>query len=363
MQAFFELIEVTTGKRAALSETLNEAQWETLLQQIKEQTLIGPLYYGVTKLPKEQQPDAEFMLSWCAMVERIKQINRRMNAAAVKLYARLKQDGFNNVLLKGQGVAQLYPDPLLRTPGDLDYWIAGGREKVVDYVRHYFPTMPVVYHHMDFPVFKDVSVEAHFMPSWMYSYFTNKRLQAYFSEHEAEEMQHEVELPEGAGRIAVSSVSFNRIYILVHTYRHLLDEGVGLRQVLDYYFVLKHSKTDAATKAETVRVLRRLKMLRFAAAMMYVQQELFGLEDEYLIVEPNEREGRFFLDEIMEAGNFGHHDRRYLYKGSDKESRKHYFFRKQRRNSRFLTHYPSEVLWHPVFRIWQYFWRRKNGYL
>ena len=120
---------------------------------------------------------------------------------------------------------------------------------------------------------------------------------------------------------------------------------------------------SAATKAETVRVLKRLKMLRFAAAMMYVQQVLFGLEEEYLITEPDEREGRFFLDEIMKAGNFGHHDARYLYKGSGKETRQHYFFRKQRRNFRFLTHYPSEVLWHPVFRIWQYFWRRKKGYL
>ena len=363
MQAFFELIEVTTGKRKALSERLNDAQWEALLQKAQAQTLVGPLYYGVLKLPKEQQPDSEFMLKWCSMVERIKQINRRMNTSAVKLHKRLKDDGFENVLLKGQGVALLYPDPLMRSPGDLDYWIAGGRDKVVNYVRHYFPKMSVVYHHMDFPVFKNVPVEAHFMPSWMYSYYTNKRLQAFFSEHEAEEMQHEVELPEGVGRIAVSSLYFNSIYLLVHIYRHLLDEGVGLRQVLDYYYVIKHLQADDKIKERVINVLKSLNMCRFAAAMMYVLQEFFGLEDKYLLIDPDEKEGRFIISEIMEAGNFGHHDKRYVYKGKGKETRQHYFFRKQRRNFRFLTHYPSEVLWHAPFRIWQYFWRRKNGYL
>lgn len=37
---------------------------------------------------------------------------------------------------------------------------------------------------------------------------------------------------------------------------------------------------------------------------------VFGLEREVMLCEPNEQDGKFLLDEIMQAGNFGHHDER-----------------------------------------------------
>lgn len=169
------------------------------------------------------------------------------------------------------------------------------------------PVREIVYHHADFPVLKDTEIEVHFTPSWMNDFPTDRRLQKYFRENMPRQLLHTVELPEGAGRIAVPTPDMNRIYILLHIYRHLFDEGVGLRQLLDYYFVLCVPCSEEE-KAQTLHMLDRLHMTRFASAVMYVLREVFGLEESRLLLPPSPLYGVRLLDEIMLAGNFGKYD-------------------------------------------------------
>ena len=151
------------------------------------------------------------------------------------------------------------------------------------------------------------------------------------------------------------TLELNRVFILVHIYRHLFSEGIGLRQLMDYYYVLRQGFTEAERR-ETLQVLESLKMVRFAGAVMWVLQQLFGMDDRYLLIAPNEREGRFLIREVMLAGNFGQYDTRLQhYEG---ESALHWGLRKVMRNFRFVRSYPSEVLWSPLFKIWNYLWWR-----
>ena len=115
----------------------------------------------------------------------------------------------------------------------------------------------------------------------------------------------------------------------------------------------------AESRERTVATLRELRMMRFARAMMWVMAEVFGLEEEYLITTPDEREGRFLLSEIMLAGNFGHYDERLQHERG--ESALHWGLRKVKRNFRFVFSYPSEVLWSPIFKLWHWAWRRRHG--
>ena len=167
--------------------------------------------------------------------------------------------------------------------------------------------------------------------------------------------QRSQELRANSQLLPVPSLAFNRVYILVHIYRHLFAEGIGLRQLLDYYFVLCQGFTEEE-REETMRVLRSLKMERFARAVMWVLQAVYGMEERYLLVAPDEREGRFLLDEIMLAGNFGQYDERLQHEQG--ESALHWGWRKVKRNFRFVSSYPSEVLWSPLFKLWHYFWRK-----
>ena len=124
--------------------------------------------------------------------------------------------------------------------------------------------------------------------------------------------------------------------------------------MLDYYFVLQQGFTEDE-RAETMRTLCSLRMQRFTAAMMWVLQEVFGMDNGYLLTMPDEREGRFLLNEIMLAGNFGKYDERLQQEGGESEFR--WAIRKVKRNLRFVHSYPSEVLWSPIFKLWHYFWR------
>ena len=147
------------------------------------------------------------------------------------------------------------------------------------------------------------------------------------------------------------------MYILVHIYRHLFAEGVGLRQLLDYYFVLQQGFTEVE-REETLRTLRSLGMMRFTRAVMWVLQEVYGMPDRYLLTSPDEEEGEFLLDEIMLAGNFGKHDERM--QRAEGEGAFRWGLRKVLRNFRFVRSYPSEVLWSPLFKVWHLFWRIKH---
>ena len=156
----------------------------------------------------------------------------------------------------------------------------------------------------------------------------------------------------------VPNAAFNRVYILVHIYRHLFAEGIGLRQLLDYYFVLKQGFTEIA-REEPLRILRSLGMMRFTRAVMWVLQEVYAMPDRYLLTSPDAKEGRFLLDEIMLAGNFGKYDERM--QRSVGEGTFRWGLRKVLRNFRFVRSYPSEVLWSPLFKVWHLFWRIRHA--
>ena len=377
---FFELLQVAIGNRTVLSYSPTIGEWKELYVLAQRQAMVGIAYRGVEQLPDGQRPPKALLVQWYMNAERIKVMNADLNGKAIDVANRFLGDGFPNVILKGQGIAKLYricnendgeslqpewqksmsalSSTLIseyRTPGDIDVWLYGGRKKILTYVRSQVSDCKPVYHHVDFPAIDGLDIEIHFTPSWMNSYFTNRKLQRFFSEtiDESRDSKHGIQNPE-IEDIPTPSLAFNRVYILVHIYRHLFNEGIGLRQLLDYYFVLTQGFTSEE-REETMRVLRSLKMQRFAGAVMWVLQEVYGMDERFLLTTPDEREGRFLLNEIMLAGNFGKYDERLQYKG---ESSLRWALRKVKRNFRFVRCYPSEVLWSPIFKAWHWVWRK-----
>ncbi len=359
MNPFFQLIRISVSTKKVPTFSVSEKEWEELFSVAQKQALTGVLLEGIMKLPDQHKPPTDLLLSWYVFADKIKQYNRLLNEQTADVSDRFKQDNFQSVILKGQGNALLYPNPLLRQPGDIDIWLDGSRDSIIKYICQEAPVSGIVYHHADFPVLEGTEVEVHFTPTWMNSYFSNKEIQSFFQEKKNSQFLNEKELPNGR-IINVPTAEVNRIFLLVHIYRHLFDEGIGLRQLLDYYYLLKQGTSDEE-KEQTLYILKRLRMKRFTAAVMYVEQEVFGLEDKFLLTKPDAIAGKFLLEEIMEAGNFGHYDMRV--NKPENESRGMRFIRKTRRNFRFLFHYPDEVLWSPLFKLWQYCWRRKHGYL
>ena len=234
---FFDFLRFCIGSAKEIPGSLKEADWKELYAIAQKQALLGVLFYGIQQLPKELAPEQKLLMQWMAMAEMIRKQNIKLFQDSVKVCQNFENEGFANCILKGQGNALLYPDPYMRTPGDIDIYLSGGRRKIMKYVDQVCPNQVMRYHHVDFPVMK-TAIEVHFTPSYMFCPIHNRRMQKWFKEVMGEQCNHRVSLPDGYGEIHVPTVSFNVIYILSHLYRHIFTEGIGLRQLLDYYFVI-----------------------------------------------------------------------------------------------------------------------------
>lgn len=172
------------------------------------------------------------------------------------------------------------------------------------YVRHYFLKASARYHHVDFPIIKGIDIEVHFTPTWMSAYPDNRFLQKWFAEEQEAQFANTVTLPENTGTIPVPTPAFNRIFLLIHIYRHFFDEGIGLRQLLDYAMLLNQGTTEKE-KAESVRILKRMHLLRFTSALMHILQNVFGIEGKHLLTAPSEKRGISFCKKSCKMATSG----------------------------------------------------------
>lgn len=380
-----ELIQIALGKRDRLSHILSTDEWSSLFADAQKQSMVGIAFEGVQKLPKDQWPPQALLFKWIGTTEIIKQRNALLDKQCVKLQKRFHDVGVRSSILKGQGIARLYeayPQPLpkgkgsevpkgnglgiLRQPGDIDIYVDCGRKRLIEIVdssefrgerqSEDINRKSLIrdwdYKHLHLDVFKDTEVEVHYRVEVLLSLWKNRKLQRWFKEHE------ELLFSQN-GDLITPTIEFNRFYILLHIYRHFLYEGVGLRQLLDYYFVLRWPTPDPSLKGgesqtELAKLLKTFGMWKFARGVMWVLQEVFGLEKEYMICEPLVSEGRFILSEVMTGGNFGYHDKRL---SSDKRGKLQTLKKVIKHNAHLMRHYPAEILWPPIWFVWHKCWK------
>ena len=433
-QIFFDFLRFSIGPKLEIPSSLKEADWKALYRIAQKQCLVGILFDGIKKLPAEHVGmEKELLLQWMAESQMLEKTNVRLNDAAIQVSEWFRKKGFRTCILKGQGNALMYPNPYSRTPGDIDIWVEGGDKRVISFVRSISPHEKACYHHIEFPSYKGVEVEVHYRPSFLLCFWHDRKLQKYYERVKEEQFSHRVMLGE-QGEIAIPTAEFNLIFQLTHIYAHLLNEGIGLRQLLDYYYVLcdfykvyqnssnpsvslsKGSSTfsqspsssgsgdvtapsrcseplrskdggpskvssdcagwdrlsiegdnsagsttavtsSASTALDVVqKELKELGLWKFAGGIMYIMHEVFGMPTSRLIVPPNEKYGKFVLNEVLEAGNFGKHDERIRFG----RSQLGHNLQRVYRDMRLMKYFPAEAMSEPFFRVWHFFWRMKN---
>ena len=402
MTLFFEFLQVAMGNRKSLSGGIKDADWQRLFEFCKRQALIGIGFSAVEKLHSIGVVcPAALRMQWMALALQIERKNEKITKQCVELTKKYEHDGLQCCILKGQGNLQNYPEELRlrRMPGDIDVWcippkegldiaVATGNKDVeyvnyrgvnavIEYARMQFRLCGIdkqpraIYHHIDAPSIDGTEVEIHYKPSFCRSLIRNRRMQKWFSNHAYECSKNKCRYG-----FPVPTTSMNVVYQMCHLFNHYFHEGIGLRQLMDYYYTLKIWHNDLEEKKElesrgilieghgsavmspsqAMSVLRSFGMGKFAWAVMYVLQEVFAIPTNYYICEPNEKEGKKLLEEIMKGGNFGKYDER------GKEFKNggmvKYGVWKLKRVMRLVRSYPEEALWEPVFRVWHLGWRK-----
>ena len=359
------------GKEFLDGSVLQGFDWDAFYDFAKRQTLVGIVFDGIQRLPKGAAPRLDLLMKWLGMSQRVKMRNEVLNEATVAVYNSVRNAGYSCCILKGQGNAVMYPNPSARMPGDVDVWVDAWRDDIRRLARALVENADgrvgsESLNHIGLTM-GGITVELHSTPGFMANCIYNRRLQNWLRRNADLQCSNMVVLPNGSGAVAVPTCAFNAVYQLYHLYHHYFYEGVGLRQVVDYYFVVVKSEErrvkseEGEVKSEELRVknpmalegeLKWLGLWKFAGAVMYVLHNVMGLSEDMMIAPMDRKRGRMLLDDILNGGNFGHYDKHHAVG--------HNLLRLYR-DARLLRFYPSEALSEPVFRAWHWWWRKRNG--
>ena len=402
-ELFFELLQVAVGQRERLSHAPSEEEWRELFCMARKQAVLGVCFHAVQQLHDfGQRPPQPLIYEWFSIAETIRKTNEQLTKRCCKLQEKLAEAGIRSSILKGQGIATYYDKELsvCRQPGDIDVYVDCGFERAIQFAHDCGQKdVDWDYKHLHLDVFRGTEVEMHYRVEVLLNLIRNRKLQRWFKEHESgiyglaeitegslrskskEKFEEKIEekhlenIKEKSGSVGLVMpvVEFNLFYILLHIYRHFLYEGVGLRQIMDYYYTLKRysgalrsksDKNNIDNCSETVALdaVRVFGMERFAKGLMWVMQTVMAMPEEWMLWEPDRREGEYILRQVMRGGNFGHHDERLVNRPKGKV---HTVIAVTKHNLHLLWHYPSEVIWPPIWFVWHKWWKwtKKRGHV
>ena len=333
------LLQAMTGQTCAAELTAEE--WAAVYSVACQQSLVGVLW----TVAKDKPLPMDVAMEWASDAETIRGLNMLLNEEAARLTRLFAEQGRRTAILKGQANARLYPDPLSRQPGDIDIWVEGGKESVTALVERLGmmvdnPLLNASYHHIHLPANeRGVVVEVHFRPSsGNFDPFTNRRLQRWL-EKEITDTTPSCGHPsftEG-GVFNSPSVRFSLVMQLAHIQRHFLGSGVGLRQICDYYLLLKSATKE--DRQEVAALFKPFGLRHTAGALMWLLGEVLQLDKALMLCQPDDRRGEWMLREVMAGGNFGRYAQR-LQQGLWRR-----FFASKRRRLRLMRFDFREAAW------------------
>ena len=245
MSELFDFLKYCLGAKSDENKVIAGIDWQMLYSFAFKQALLGLCFDGIERLGKEYPEELklnpigrELLMTWMGKAQQIHRQNVKVNGVAAKLYSKFREDGLRCCILKGQGNALMYPNPYSRTLGDIDVWIDASRERIMEYAQKKFELGDDIrLQHLETSL-DGVPVELHFFPCSMNNPLYNARLQKWFKRNADLQCSNVVSQPDGIGEIAIPTTAFNVVYQLTHLYHHFFDEGIGMRQILDYFLVV-----------------------------------------------------------------------------------------------------------------------------
>ncbi len=364
-QIYIELLKICLQDEPKVTDKLinqsnGHIDWIDLLDFAARQGIIGVYWRGIELIFKSptplNKPTDDEVMEWWGEVNDIKKRNEDLFKKTAFVSDTFRKEGFDNCILKGQGNAMMYPNPYLRTSGDIDIWLKGTPSDISTYINQFFPDQKFGKLHIEFPILKNPLVEVHYTPRIFDNPFANKYLQSFFRDNRDYQMSHYINLPNNT-KITTPTPEFNIIYQLTHIMQHIIYGGITLKQIIDYYYVLKEYKKrkdnnqHTIKESEMINTLKRTGMLRFSKIMMYIMHNGLGLKDEYLYTSQDKKGGAVILSSIIEEddNNYKHpHNMMNLSKYNTVRERQRL---KTIRAIQLLPYFPGETIWGLFGRI------------
>lgn len=313
IELFVELLQIALGKRDGFSRIPTEKEWITLYEESEKQAIVGVMLGGLGRLPKEQLPFQELLLQWIGIGEIIRQRNAVMDDAVVRLCEGLTKRGTHLFVFKGQTINFFYPKGLSRDSGDIDYLVsAESWEKELSLIKERVERGEIK-KYIDDTTEKDVQYAINDIAYEMHNkmvLFSRAKHQEYWEKVVMPKIweRHYVVEINGHAIMTLPPVE-NVLYIFVHIFHHLIADGIGLRQFVDWFVLLNAYDFTTEEKDELEKHLSSLGLRTAFTGLGAVLTDYLGMEEcrfPFHVTKEDHKEAPKLLDNIMQMGNFGH---------------------------------------------------------
>lgn len=289
--------------------SITNIDWLRIFELSVEQTVTGTIADAFTKLREDAKPTKKIMLQWIVRVANIEQTNKKQNESLEKLINEIKQLGAQPILIKGQGFALNYPKPLHRQCGDIDIFFKTKEEcnKAIAWAHKIDPEAKESFEnkrerkHYTF-IYKNSIVEIHnFL-----CLFENKRLQGLLQTIIKEELNKEENsvIYINGSECFILPPTLSVLHQIIHISRHLLEAGIGMRQICDLATYLE-KYCDSINRESLQTYIINLELENIAEAIGFIIHKYLGLSITKVPFKIKEDNADFILNEIFEGGNFG----------------------------------------------------------
>lgn len=338
---YVDFVKYSIGSIGNLPTCYEIIDWGDFLLFCNRQGITGLVFDGIQRAGIRF--DVNILLEWIGAEQLTIQQNAIINKRLKETVEFFDKRGLRSCILKGQANGLMYPNPKLRSPGDIDIWVEGKREDIIKMVLSIMPDAHYSIHHIKMPIYEDVSVEVHYRPIYMYNWQIDKKLQRYILREENRQFSNKMVF--GGKEIGCLTNDFNVVYQMLHMYHHFFETRNNFKQFIDYYYLL-NQRLSKEEKDNCVFAFKELKVLKYASGIMWIMKEVLGLQPSLLLIEPNEKEGRLILRESYYVGDYS----------TNKLVR---VLARMKSNIRILKSYPLEVVINPFFLMWHQWWKLK----
>lgn len=301
---------------ATLGARLTDRQWYKIIEEAEKQTVSGVVFDAVSRLRDREMPPLSILAPWLAMTHRESKTNETMSEVLAAILAAFRSRGLNPVLQKGHAIARFYPDPRLRSFGDIDLWFPDKQraeaDKIISQSGVKITSTPDSGSRY---LLSGINVEHHSMLVEIHNPMHSRLLKRLYAENKP------AEITLSDGTIAnVPSPLVELLMINAHILKHCLGVGIGLRQFCDYSLAWR-ALTDpecgeaAIDEEKYFDICRRLGIGRWTLALHEFIDRFLPATDGKMIApghsvaQADAVERIFSL--VAQGGNFGHYNPRW----------------------------------------------------
>ena len=287
-----------------LELTLSHSEFLSVYELASKQAVLGMIANSLIR--NNVSLDRQDVMKVLAVQGRIIASNKAVNSELLLLCKLFVDNGIESIVVKGQTIGRYYPNPLARTPGDIDFYCnEANLPKVISAMANtwgiHTEGKPSEQHYE--LVHNSIILELHHC----LMKFASSKSQKIWDDIFCSSSPTFVEV--NGCLVPTLEPTLNVLYTFLHLYHHLVELGVGFRQFCDVACLLHHHR-NVIDRAALARHLHAMSFTRAFAAIGWILVDKLGLSQEEFPIDITSKDKSYeayILKIVFAGGNFGHY--------------------------------------------------------